>query len=376
MSASRAPATTVLTVVSICLRLVICAGGPHDECQIATPQDAMACCTTIAHNMMRHETLFNGIIAELFWYGYVPEGDVVDAGAHTGENTCLYAKLAPTRKVLAVEPVEANVLAIKGRGLANVDVMQAGLAHRSGNVLLEATDVHNTTGAQVEFTFNLVSWERDRKLKAHSKHDAKHDAKASRAASSDKIRLAVHSIDNLYATQRLGFAHFDVEGEELNVLRGALATIRRDRPIFTAELHVHFSHRQTLDLLRFGEELGYHNFLVEGDAGGTCGVRLDCRNIISVPREHTGTVAALEPYTKLQKLLPINGSNIFKFAHPCCAPGAVCCRKGPVPIHLSWTAENHGYSCCLPKVIEPIYARNLAVRYSVERALGSRPVGW
>ena len=43
-------------------------------------------------------------------------------------------------------------------------------------------------------------------------------------------------VDQLFATQwneRLGFAHWDTEGNELDILRGAVGTLRRDAPIFT-----------------------------------------------------------------------------------------------------------------------------------------------
>ena len=49
-------------------------------------------------------------------------------------------------------------------------------------------------------------------------------------------------VDQLFATQwneRLGFAHWDTEGNELDILRGAVGTLRRDAPIFTVEIVVH-----------------------------------------------------------------------------------------------------------------------------------------
>ena len=49
-------------------------------------------------------------------------------------------------------------------------------------------------------------------------------------------------VDQLFATQwneRLGFAHWDTEGNDLDILRGAVGTLRRDAPIFTVEIVVH-----------------------------------------------------------------------------------------------------------------------------------------
>ena len=67
----------------------------------------------------------------------------------------------------------------------------------------------------------------------------------------------VHRLDDLFAAtwgdERLGFAHFDLEGFELSlsVLHGARRTIERDRPIFTADIFVHNRPRLTVAVLRF-----------------------------------------------------------------------------------------------------------------------------
>ena len=59
-------------------------------------------------------------------------------------------------------------------------------------------------------------------------------------------------VDQLFATQwrdeRLGFAHWDTEGNELDILRGAVGTLRRDAPIFTVEIVVHKSPQYTVAL--------------------------------------------------------------------------------------------------------------------------------
>lgn len=179
-----------------------------------------------------------------------------------------------------------------------------------------------------------------------------------------------HRVDDLFADRKLGFAHFDVEGEELNVLHGAKAVIARDRPIFTTEVHVHFEPQLTRELIRFGTHRRYRSFMVEGDAGGTCGVRLDCRNVISVPHERTRALVALDRYVERKNLVPVNDSSVLHFAHPCCAPGGLCCPKGPVPVHLSWTAQNHGVSCCMPKVVLPVYKRHPQLQYSADKVRG------
>lgn len=184
-----------------------------------------------------------------------------------------------------------------------------------------------------------------------------------------------HSVDRLFHDQPLGFAHFDVEGEELNVLRGAVHVIRRDRPVFTVELHVHQSHSETQALLSFIAHLGYSSFMVESD--GPCGLRFDCRNLICVPHERSEALRSVRRHLHSYDVLPVNASTIIEFAHPCCKPYGACCPDGPVPMSEAWTAQNHGISCCTPKVMHAYYQnKGASHRYSapaIATALGIVP---
>ena len=65
----------------------------------------------------------------------MPPGDVVDAGAHRGHESCYYADLMPSRTVHALEPVRASLQAIRDKYVAggfrpNLEPMQAGLGSR------------------------------------------------------------------------------------------------------------------------------------------------------------------------------------------------------------------------------------------------------
>ena len=304
----------------------------------AEQMEAIRCCGTIAHNLRRHELRFNSIVGELFSRQHLPAGGVVDAGAHTGENACFYARLAPGRRILAVDPVESNVAVVDSRGLPNVRTLHAGLGRVADSLWLGAGSARLKAGGQLEFG-DLAPASHRRGAAAAPAHHGNH------------TRLAVHTLDELYRAETLAFAHLDVEGEERAVLLGAAAVIARDRPVLTTELHVHYSPFETRALLRHIARLDYLSYLVEGD--GSCGVRLDCRNLINVPRERARVIDGLRYHLASSRLVAVNESRIFDFAHPCCTPGGACCRDGPVPVARAWTAENHGVSCCLPKVVHP-----------------------
>ena len=186
--------------------------------------------------------------------------------------------------------------------------------------------------------------------------DNKRDANKSDASSLEVFR--VHRVDDLFANEwrgeRLGFAHFDVEGGELDVLRGARATIRRDRPVFTVEVHVHNKPNTTRALLRAIRELGYMSFLVEEQ----CGVPVDCRNIINLPNEAVKTVfvksATLDLAAVTGVLVGVTDGNVASRAYaPVCAPGGACCPNGPGDESIAIKRAGAGASgCCFNRCVQ------------------------
>jgi len=95
--------------------------------------------------------------------------------------------------------------------------------------------------------------------------------------------------------------HLDVEGDELEAIRGALATLRRDRPVVTVEVHVHANHSFIRELLTTVASIDYVPRLLAEQ----CGRRRDCRNLVCLPSERTAS-AALESAT-----VEVNSTTIF-----------------------------------------------------------------
>ena len=83
-----------------------------------------------------------------------------------------------------------------------------------------------------------------------------------------------------FGGERLGFWHIDIEGHELLALRGATATLARDRPLRAAELFVHVNHTYTAALHAMIVSVGYAAYIVDEACGG-----FDCRNLLCVPQE-------------------------------------------------------------------------------------------
>ena len=125
----------------------------------------------------------------------------------------------------------------------------------------------------------------------HTSNMLKNLHTAREASNASRSSFPVYRLDGLFASiwsdERLAFAHFDVEGSELDVLNGSETVIRRDRPVFTIEVAI--KARAYHAALRRVADLGYRAFMVPE----TCGANSDCRNLICVPRERAPTSALL-----------------------------------------------------------------------------------
>ena len=111
-------------------------------------------------------------------------------------------------------------------------------------------------------------------------------AKTGLARTDSLTAFRVRRLDDLFGAngswsgEALAFGHFDVEGAELDLLRGARWVISRDRPIFTVEVPT----RQTSYAQQLLDEiasLGYGALVVPEK----CGDNADCRNMICLPTE-------------------------------------------------------------------------------------------
>lgn len=210
----------------------------------------------------RTEIKLNSIIAGLFAESNVPEGSIIDVGALDGAFSCFYASIAPQRTVHALDPTEANVQMFRRRyshKFPNIQPMVGALGEKRATIssvrlpkqmngaMTQVTDIHVAAAA------------------------AASSGGKNKVSSSSDEGIQLYAADELFETrwrgERLGFAHIDVEGSELSVLRGMEKQIRKDKPLFTVEVHVHFKPEFTRDLVAFIEGLGYDAHLVEESCG-------------------------------------------------------------------------------------------------------------
>jgi FkbM family methyltransferase len=161
----------------------------------------------------------------------IKAGDIVlDVGANIGAHTLFFARqVSPTGQVLAFEPQRMLYYVLCGNlalnDVTNVACHQSAVGATADEVLVPAVD-YTRPG-----NFGQVMPRRD--------------------ASGE--RVPVVTIDGL-ALPRCHFVKVDVEGMELDVLRGAEQTIRRCRPLLYVE---NDRPDQSAELIAFIDRLDY-----------------------------------------------------------------------------------------------------------------------
>jgi FkbM family methyltransferase len=131
-----------------------------------------------------------------------PGGTIVDVGANTGNHTVYFARFLRPRLIIPVEPIEAAADLVRANAALNgivIDERGLGLAAADAPGTLEMSIVRDMMMAKV-------------------------DPGAARKVAVRAVRL-----DDLIP-EKVDFLKVDVEGFEMNVLKGAQRILSQDRP--------------------------------------------------------------------------------------------------------------------------------------------------
>ena len=242
-----------------------------------------------------HEPILRALLSGLFNDCSVPAGAIVDSGAHRGGESCFFATIAMQRMVHAIEPVPDNVLALNRMragaqgALDNLRVRLGALGAQHGK--LSAAQLH-TSGTMAKLAPGSTAG-------TGSSQDADGDSS-----------VPVDKLDDLFDSERLGFAHLDVEGSEPDVLRGGSGVISRDQPLIAVEVHFDGAHRNlSSSVLNELASHNYNSYLVHE----VCGLIPTCRNV-AVPC-HLGRAPALDRAVTAGAISPINYARVFGAYH-------------------------------------------------------------
>jgi len=232
--------------------------------------------------------------------GLLPNGSVLDVGAHVGHEACWYSALDPLRTVHAVEPLEHNIARMQRQramswpamGIGKIVILHAGLgSQEQSRVSVPRIRSKNPEGHV------LTLWR------------VANASEPTKTKETEQESFPVHTVDSMFEVERLAFAHIDVEGAELDVLHGAESTIQRDRPLFSVEVWVHKNHTYTRSLIDTVGAYGYRPYAI----AEKCGLNLDCRNLLCVPTErHSAFVAHLTSHDMMQWLSASTAESLIK----------------------------------------------------------------
>jgi len=197
-----------------------------------------------------------------------PDDTVMDIGANVGALTLLMAQVANRGKVIAIEP-----------GLTPFNRLKANLALNPS--LQDLVDPHQLGIADEPGT---LYWQEDANVPGNAGLFS-HEGLAVRVESLDKF---VHQL----SLKRLDFIKIDVEGMELEVIKGGMTAIAQFRPILYYETLESFRVNRGFDIynqiFHRLKDLGYQQFAIAKNAQLLAISNLDhlaSPNTLAIPSE-------------------------------------------------------------------------------------------
>jgi FkbM family methyltransferase len=160
-----------------------------------------------------------------------PLKEAIDVGANFGRYSTRLSSLA--KQVWAFEPHPRLVYVLRRALPKNVVVKQAAVSNAVGMITLN------------------VPLRDSRQLESLSTVESVNNSTAHR-----KIRVPAISLDT-FSDRDIGFVKIDVEGHEVDVIRGALRLLAAQQPILLIEADDHHRESSTSDLFTLMSSAGY-----------------------------------------------------------------------------------------------------------------------
>ncbi|MCH7607264.1 MAG: FkbM family methyltransferase [Chloroflexi bacterium] len=186
----------------------------------------------------------------------VEDGDtIVDVGANIGYYAVAYAIMRPRSTVVALEPAAVNyeLLVRNARPYPNIMPLQIGAHHESEKARMSMPSATQSARvAQMEDNTGLLSLY----------------GESGQYAEEVELRTLDEILASISLEGRVAFVKVDVEGDEVNVLKGAGQLIARHHPVIEVEVN---PSALTMSRTEFSEihgllaEFGYSPYVFDGD---------------------------------------------------------------------------------------------------------------
>lgn len=76
----------------------------------------------------------------------------------------------------------------------------------------------------------------------------------------ENFEIQTKKIDELSFDNKISFIKIDVEGHELEVIEGAINTIKRDKPVLLVEIEKQYTKKEVAESINFINSLGYKSY--------------------------------------------------------------------------------------------------------------------
>ncbi len=163
-----------------------------------------------------------GIIDTYLTDNYV----ILDIGANIGNHTLYWAKERHAKKIYSFEPVPSTFAILK----TNIDI----------NNLHKTVEIYNIGLSNTETKAEISSFSADNIGGTH-------------VSKSNNGALVLKPLDSLKIKEKIDLIKIDVEGAEIDVLKGGIKTIQNNLPIISIES---FDKKDEIDEILF--PMGYH----------------------------------------------------------------------------------------------------------------------
>jgi FkbM family methyltransferase len=175
-------------------------------------------------------------------------GTIVDVGAHDGLLTVPFSRL-PGSRVLAFEPLP-RAFSRLARAVAEA---HGGAVPPHVELRAEALGDH---AGEITLSLPVLDGEAQEQWASTAKD---YRAFEGRRIAVERLRVPLRSLDSLALTD-VTHMKVDAEGAEYEVFRGAAETLRRCRPLITAEIEERHRLGSTWAVPAFLDALGYDTF--------------------------------------------------------------------------------------------------------------------